>query len=161
MPLVLTPVSSFRSRAESVQKPSRYIRSKRPQDINAVCLAPLETIDCSMTMSLYRLTCRTRSLPVRDGHLPGSLTRKRTPSSASLLITVSQGALGIQGFLGKDVQLPMEDFPDAESNKILATAMRNLEIELAVYYSPAFIGSLTEFVECLHIGKDKSTFIRP
>ena len=47
------------------------------------------------------------------------------------------------------MQLPMEDFPDAESNKILAPAIRNLEIVLAVYYSPAFIGSLAEFVECL------------
>ena len=39
----------------------------------------------------------------------------------------------------------MEDFPDVDSNKILAIALRNLEIVLAVYYSPAFIGSQAGF----------------
>ena len=54
--------------------------------MKAACLIPLETIDCSTTMSLYRLTCKTKSLPMRDGHLPGSVTRKRIPNSASLLV---------------------------------------------------------------------------
>ena len=40
-------------------------------------------------------------------------------------------------------------YRDAESNRILAIAMRNQGIVLAVYYSPAFIGSLAGFVHCL------------
>ena len=32
---------------------------------------------------------------------------------------------------------------------MLALALRNLEVVLTVYYSPAFIGSLAEFIDCL------------
>ena len=93
-------------------------------------------ISCGLLDRIYLLGFQTDSARLRKlltGQFGGSAV----------------GALSIQDFLGKDVQLPMEDFPDAESNKILATAMRNMEIVLAVYYSPAFVGSLAEFVECL------------
>ena len=93
-------------------------------------------ISCGLLDRIYLLGFQTDSARLRQlltGQFGGSAV----------------GALSIQDFLGKDVQLPREDFPDGESNRILATAIRNMEIVLAVYYSPAFIGSLAEFVECL------------
>ena len=78
-------VVSFRASGQSVDTTLATDWPEAPKRDNR-SHTPLETIDCSTTMSLYRLTCRTKSLPMRDDHLPGSVTWKRAPNSASLLV---------------------------------------------------------------------------
>ena len=135
-------VVSFRASGQSVASvvstdwPEAHKRDNRSH-------TPLETIDCSTTMSLYRLTCRTKSLPMRDVHLPGSVTWKRAPNSASLLvISVSRRdwcPTPFKSYKATQVRSPYER---TVSN--IATSM-NDRCRLVLLISSAFISVIGKF----------------